>query len=177
MCVVLLTESWFSARREMRLYTDDTRHDEHVTGEAFAVAFSRLWSVGEHDAAVRLIQEANEASGQSYVRWIPFRPASGPVAHLPLDSSSLGALEHGSEAQLLAPEPGSRGPFSTSVPVRVDGIPIGALELSESLAAPRGYVRAMYLNRLATVVALVAICGLVAMLFGVMFVGRPIRSL
>ena len=177
MCAVLLTESWFSAGREMRLYTDDTRHDEHVTGQAFAVAFSRLWSAGEHDAAQRLIEQANQASGQSYVRWVPFGPATGPLARLPLSPASLVALERGSEIQLVAPEPRSPGRFFTYVPVRAGGVPIGALELSESLARTRDYVRSMYLNRLATVGVLAGICGLVAMLFGVVVVGRPIRSL
>jgi two-component system, NtrC family, sensor kinase len=177
MCFVLGLDYWMNVRRELRLHAADMRHDQHVTGQAFGVAFADLWNTGGRATALGLIDRANQASGQSYVRWIEFDAPPGSRFAPLLPRSALGDVARGREIGGTQADPSGPGRFITYVPVRIDGRIPGALELSESLAETRRYVRSTLLNRIATVAALGALSGLIAVLLGATFVAAPIRSL
>jgi len=56
MCAVLALDALVSIRRELKLYEEDTFHDEHVTGRAMAIAASRLWSAGGRAQVMAFIE-------------------------------------------------------------------------------------------------------------------------
>jgi signal transduction histidine kinase len=177
MCVVLALECWISVRSELRLHSSDMRHDQHVTGQAFAVAFGELWRAGDRARALDLIERANHASGVTYVRWIPLVPAPEMSEVTWLPENLLASLQQGHEVQSRIPEKRGPGRLVTYVPIVVDGATPGVLELSESLAATRDYVRGMVLQRVGTATALGALSGLIAIVLGAAFVGRPMHGL
>jgi len=177
MCLILGVDCWLSIRRELQLHIADMRRDQHITGQALSVAFADLWKRGGREQALTLVDRAKRASGQAYVRWVEFDVPPGSRLSPQLTGPDLEPVRRGREIQRTIDEPHGPGRFLTYVPVRVDGAIPGALELTESLAENRRYVQVTILRRIATAAALAALSGLLAILLGTLFVGRPIRSL
>lgn len=177
MCLVLVLDFWMSVRRELDLHSTDMRHDQHVTGQAFGMAVSRLWNTEGRAGALALIDQANRASGQSYVRWIDLDAPAGTSYAARLPAPALDPVRQGHEVHGTTDEPHGPGRFVTYVPVVADGRVVGALELSESLEQNQSYARSTFLHHLAAAAALAVLSALIALLLGAIFVGRPIRSL
>jgi two-component system, NtrC family, sensor kinase len=175
MCLVLALDFWIGVRRELDLHAADMRRDQHVTGQALGAAFAELWRTAGRERAQALVERTNRVAGQSLIRWISL-DASPSRLGPQLPSSDVAALRQGREVQRASGSGGSER-FFTYVPVRTDGVVSGAIEISESLAENRRYVRLMLYHQLATAGVLIGLSGLIAILLGAAFVGRPIRIL
>ena len=175
--LVLALEFWISARRELSFHEANTRQDEQVMGQALGAAIAELWRAEGRASALALVDRANQASGETQVRWIDLDAASGGRVAPGLSPSTLEAVAQGRVVQNTL-KPSDEPPrIVTVLPVRVNGGIAGALELSESLAEPHRHVQAALVRRITTAAVLGGLSGLIAMLLGAWVVGGPIGDL
>ncbi|HTN91212.1 MAG TPA: HAMP domain-containing sensor histidine kinase [Sorangium sp.] len=174
--LVLALSAYTQIRREASVFESDVQRDHHTMGRALAAAVMEVWRAEGSARALRLVTDANEREQQVNIRWVwldgqtteAHRPRLAPELLLPAASGRVVVRRIPDEdADLLV----------TCVPVPVPGDRAGALELSESLAGARRYIRSMILSTAITTGALTLVCGLLTTCLGVWLVGRPMRTL
>jgi signal transduction histidine kinase len=179
MCVVLSLYGYLSVQRERALFASDMRRDELLMGRALGLAVAEMWRSDGAERALQLIEIENARPDGVRVRWV-WLDAPPSDRHAPeLPASELGELAAGKEVVRVLDdeEHEERGRFYTYVPLPLAGPRVGALELSESLAEEKRYVRASVIRTVATIVALSALSGVLALALGAVLVGRPTRKL
>jgi signal transduction histidine kinase len=164
-------------RGELGSFEADIRQDNHLLGRAVAAAARRMWEIAGEAPALEVVKEANEREAQVEIRWV-WLDAAGKE-HRPLaPRDRLGRVERGEIVVLRLPDPAKgQEVLYTYVPVRIPGDRRAAVELGESLAAERAFVRATVGSVALTTFLIVVVCGAMAMGLGVLFVGRPVRAL
>jgi signal transduction histidine kinase len=164
--------------RESALFEQDIRQDNYLLGRTIAGAARRMWETAGEVQALQLVQEANERESQVDIRWVWLDAAPGTSASPLVSRAELAPLK--TERKLVLrvhqKEKGSDA-VVTYVPVVIPGPRRAAIELAESLAAERAYVRKTVANIGVSMLLIVAVCGAIAMGLGVWLVGRPIRTL
>jgi signal transduction histidine kinase len=134
------------------VFEADRARDHRLIGKALGAAVSDVWRSEGKSAALELIEKANEEEGKVHIRWTP--------DETPTTVDVLRGDRH-----------------YTYVPVLLSDRPAGALELSESRAPERAYIRATIVDRVVTTTILVLICTGLSAVLGAWFVGRPVRAL
>ncbi|MGK4002277.1 ATP-binding protein [Sorangium sp. So ce1036] len=177
MCAVLSLYGYLSVRRERALFEADMRRDEHLIGLALRTAMVEIWRREGLDEALRVLDEANEREDGVRFRWVWLDAPAGDRFAPTLPAAEIAELSRGTEVFRVQREDDRSGRFYTYAPVGVDPARVGAIEISESLEEEEAYVRASVLNTVTTLVALAALSGLLAMIFGQILVGRPTRRL
>ncbi|WP_434043618.1 MULTISPECIES: sensor histidine kinase [Sorangium] len=174
--LVLALSAYAQIRREARIFENDVQRDHHTMARALAAAVMEVWRSEGTARALRLVEDANEREQQANIRWVwldgqadePHRPRLAPELLAPVaEGRAVVRRIPQKDADLLV----------TCVPVSVPGDRAGALELSESLAGARRYIRSMILSTAITTAALTLVCGLLTTGLGVWLVGRPMRTL
>jgi signal transduction histidine kinase len=176
---VLAVHAYVRVRREIRLFESDIRHDSHVYGRALAAAITEVSRVYGRERALALVESANQREGHVRIRWVDLdAPAGSPDAPA-LPRAEIEALAGGEERVIKVPRLGdvAEEHLVTFVPVIVEGGANHAIELAESLAGEKQYVRTTLRNTLLANLAVACVCGLLATALGVWFVGRPMQSL
>ncbi|MGK4000083.1 sensor histidine kinase [Sorangium sp. So ce1024] len=176
MCAVLSLYGYLSVRRERALFQADMRRDEHLIGSALRAAVGEIWRRDGMDEALRVLSNASEREDGVSFRWVWLDAPAGDRFAPALPADEIAELSRGTEVFRLQRE-GDRGRFYTYAPVDVDPTRVGAIEISESLAEEDTYVQASVVNTVTTIVALAALSGILAMIFGQLLVGQPTQRL
>ncbi|AUX42057.1 uncharacterized protein SOCE26_034820 [Sorangium cellulosum] len=151
--LVLALSAYVQIRREANVFENDVQRDHQAMGRALAAAVTEVWRSEGQARALRLVEDANERERQVDIRWTwldgqageAHRPRLAPELLLPVAKGQ--AVVHRipkEDADILV----------TCAPVAVPGDRVGALELSESLAGARRYIRSVILNTAITTAAL-----------------------
>ena len=172
---VLAVYAWVTVQRVLNLFDVDQRHDATLMGRALGTAVAEAWRTRGEDQALKVVQHANVKDGQLKVRWVWLDAQVGEKHHPMAPLEALEPVALGKDVSTISSEEGG-GYFYTYIPVRVPGPRKGALELSESLARKREFVQSTLVNAVIATGVVAAVCGVLAMLLGVWFVGRPVRS-
>jgi len=159
------------------LFEVELRRDAQIHGRTIAHAAARIWHTAGESQARDLVEDANERASEASVRWVwldaPAGNARGPEVPRrvigPLDDRTARsvrwrALDSSAESLYTY--------FAIAIP-----LPNRAIEIRESLAAEREYVRQTIVGGVVITGVLVALCAAVAMVLGAIFVGRPVRRL
>jgi signal transduction histidine kinase len=176
-CIVLAGHGYLRVRREIASFHSDMTRDHYKMGQAFAAAVAEIWESVGRTRALEMIAEANEARQEVLIRWVEFdaSPKNRFRPHVELDT--LASVRDGKQLVKVHPSPDGTDSLYTYIPVATTGPPMGALELSESLAPATAYIRTSILRIVVTTLILIALCTLVATLVGGWFVSRPVRSM
>ena len=131
---LLAIDGYLSAHREIKLFDDDMEHDAILLGHAMKKLVADAWQVKGQDLTLELIEEANKDEHQIQIRWVWLdAPPGNPYA--PRDSrAKLGPVARGQEISFKKMVAKGAGHRYTYVPVPIDNVRHGALELSESLS-------------------------------------------
>jgi signal transduction histidine kinase len=172
MCCVLAVQAYFTYQREVELFEGDMKRDQHLVGRVLAGAVARIWAASGEEAALDFLRKEDERRGHLGIRWTWLDAPPGSP-HRP----GLPGLSSGGDVVGIKSRDGRSGSLYTFVPVQVDPARPGGIEVVESLQEEQEYVRSTLLRILATVIAVAAVCGLLAMGLGVWFVGRPTRAI
>jgi two-component system NtrC family sensor kinase len=158
--------------REARLAREEASDHLVTMGQAIRPALVHTWTTQGRAAALELLRYADErfqARGNVTIRWVALEAAPG------LDAAAIERLRRG---EPVAPTPeGPTDAVMTWVPVRAEGVPPGALELTRAEDQDRAFVaratRSIVLGVLAIALLLV-----VAVLAAVdRLVGGPLQLL
>ena len=175
MVAVLILDAWVGIRRETRLLETDMNTDERDTGRSLAAAIGALWRTDGRERALQLVAEAQLQPAKVTVRWVD--PHAEPGARdAPSVASARERVAHGDVFSEI-PATGMRRRIYTYVPVMVDGLQQGALELSESLSEEEAHLRHLVVQRAITAGGLAILFTVAAWILSAWFVGRPMRAL
>lgn len=156
---VTLVLSAFAAlrvQRQVTMFESDMQADHRAFGRALASAASEVAREHGEERALALIADANLRESHMLVRWVG--EASGePVSH----------VEGEGEARRLV----------TRVPVQMPSGAAGSLELSESLQKEGDHVRQTIIRAVISTLTTIGVCGIIILVFGWVFVGRPVDQL
>ncbi len=177
MVAVLILDAWVGIRRETRLLETDMNADERDTGQALAAAIGALWRTDGRERALQLVGEAQTQPVRVAVRWVdPHAGAERPDA--PSVAAVRDRVARGEVFSVIPnPEGEVRRRIYTYVPVMVEGVQQGALELSESLSEEQAHLRHLVLQRAVTAGGLAVLFTAAAWILGAWFVGRPMHAL
>jgi signal transduction histidine kinase len=174
--MVLALSAYVRIRREAGLFEANIRRDDHAMGRALMAGVLEVWGNEGEARALHLVDEANEQEGAVDIRWVWLDGQGGPDHAPRLSAAALAPVRAGHEVVQAIVSQGAEQ-LVTCMPVAVPGGRAGALELAESLAGKREYVRATISSTLVSTAALTLVSGLITTALGVWLVGRPMRAL
>ena len=169
MAACLAVEGWLTIRRTTAFLEADVRADETQLAQPFAEAVALVWRQVGPGVARSLIDHADAVSGDMDIRWVAI-DSLGAILPDPLDDQ----LRAGEQVSTVE-RGGDR--LVTYVPIRVGDAPTGAIEVAQQLTRERAYIHANVVRRVATVVVLALVCGILAAMIGAWFVRRPVRRM
>jgi signal transduction histidine kinase len=173
--LVLSASAAMRVQREVDFFDRDARRDATLVGAVIARAMEYVWRTEGKFAALALMQDVARHSRHWQIRfvWLDEQARRERAPSLPL--SELSEVQRG-HAWSLRIESGE-GVTYTFVPVHVPDGRLGAIEILESLRDERRYIRATWQNTIAATLVLILLCGMLASVIGMVFVGRPTRAL
>jgi two-component system NtrC family sensor kinase len=172
--LVLSASAAMRVQREVEFFDRDARHDATLVGAVIARAMDHVWITEGEVAALSLLEDVARRSRHWAIRFVWLDTPVGDRKPA-LSLSELGAVLSG-HVWSRRIESGE-GLTYTYVPTRVPGGRLGAIEIRESLHDERRYIRATWQNTIVATLVLILMCGLLASLIGIVFVGRPTRAL
>ena len=168
---VLAVDAWLRVNRETAFFDEDLRRDTRVTAAALSGAVARVWRSEGHVGARRVVAEANRHSA---VRVRLLLPDEAPMPALTREQKL--DFEAGRDVTRLQ-RVKDDDVLYTYVPVDAPDGKVGTLEVRQSLQPERAYVKRTLLHTFVTTGAVVIVCGVLAWLLGVWYVGRPVGEL
>ena len=172
--IVLTLSAWVRIRDDASAYHRDTLRDHYVVGRGLATAVELLWAREGEDRGLELVRLVNERENRIGIRWVWPDEISG--ANAPRFRQGLprpGEAVHSAEVQ----SEGEAPYIVTYVPVHLHRARDGAIELSESSSDERELVRGAVIRSAVTTLILIVVCSALILLFGVVFLARPMRLL
>jgi signal transduction histidine kinase len=176
MCAVFAADRYVAVRQSAAMFEADAKSDQRTLGRALVLAATSVWQMHGEDAALRFVEDANQREAKTQIRWLRLDPGPSAEPDAP-DPAILAQLRAGQEVTLFARDHDEFSRLDTYLPVLVGGTPMGAIELAESLAEERAFLRSRVRRAFVAGALMVIVSSLFAMVMGVQFVGRPIRSL
>ncbi len=172
---VFALHAWLGLRREVLRYEVDMRRDHLLLGKVLSAAVLNEWRADGLDGAQGLLPPP-EGSGVR-VRWVWV--GGGRAAESPprVSAEKLAALAEGKPVVAVERPEGGEGFLFSYFPLRRDGGSLAALEVAESLSDERAFTRAAAVSTAASSMAFALLSGLLAVVLGVRFVGRPVSQL
>jgi signal transduction histidine kinase len=174
--LVFALDTFLTLRSDVALLDADMRQDDAVLGRDLADAVEQVWSAKGATAAFDLVDRWDAEHTGIQTR-IVLLDASTGAPHAPGASVAADVVEHARRPVQLAATRGNESRLFTYVVLSADGARPTALELSEPFSLTRDHFAAHLPGKLATVLALVLLCGVVAWRVGVRLVGQPVAAL
>jgi signal transduction histidine kinase len=172
-CALLAINSVARVHREVASFEAHGIREHRSVGRALRSSVLAVFRIEGEKPALELVDEASRNHGRIRFRWI-WLDAS-PHLH-----ASKEAITGAPEGEPLTVEDRDEAGEPTRF-TYVRATPLtgrrGALELAESLAEERSYLRKTVLEAGITAVILALACALVSTLASIVLIGRPIRAL
>ena len=174
--LVLSADAYLGIRQHIKFFEADLRRDERRLGRALAHAVERFWIEEGEQAALALVQGADDPQSAVRIRLVHLDAEAGSefAPDVPERERAAVARARGI-THVRDDDEGLR--FYTYVPLDVPQAPRSALEISESIRTEQEFLNDQIRSRVVTVAILFATCALVAWAAGARIVGRPIQRL
>lgn len=170
--------SYLRVQREFALFNEEFEDDHESMGRDLAVAVARVWELGGRQAAREFVDDANANKSQVTISLIEPHESVEDLPRFRVDAADLKALsQRNDEVMFQRVEIAGVPALRTFVPVGHHDRWMGTIELTESFAKARRYVKASVIRTLVKEAIMVLVTGTLAVVLGVYFVGRPVRLL
>jgi two-component system NtrC family sensor kinase len=173
--IVLSASAVTRVRREVEFFDRDARRDASLVGSVIARAMDHVWRTEGEAAAFDLLDDVVRTSRHWQFRFVSLEQNPEAALRPILPLSDLHDVVRG-EVWSRRSEAGD-GLTYTYVPARFPQGRPGAIEIRENLIDERHYIHDSWSNTIVATLVLIMLCGLLASLIGVLFVGRPTRAL
>ncbi len=170
---VLVVDGYVRVQREVAVLRADRERDHALLGRSLGAAVAALWRTGGRAEALGIVDGVNARRGRVHVRWVK---AAGGADHVDVEASTLRAIAPGESITRIVAT-GAGGQRFTYVPISVAGTPEGTLELSEPLATEEKAAHRIVVDTVTTTLALALVSGMLSVVLGFWFVGRPVGAL
>jgi signal transduction histidine kinase len=174
-CAILGANGVMRVRRERRFYEADRIRDHETVGRALEAAAAAVWKLDGEQAAVRSIEAVSRHSTTLRIRWIPL--SQGPSGALDLDPAALQPLSADQPLTVARPAASREVLWKTYVPLDVDGVRRGLIELTEPAASEDRFVRGVVVDTTAMTAALMVLSAVLVFVMGQWLIGTPVRLL
>ncbi len=168
--VVLAVNSALLISRQTRQYDEGMLHDNALLARAIEAALMRNFEIGAGDDGARSLVRAVAAKESTIqVQWLPEREAGalGLSEEVRREIDPKGEIHSARSATM----------FRSYAGITVGGVRHGVLVLEEPLRFERRFAKGALWQAITGFVATAVACGLLALLLGFYFVGRPMRVL
>jgi two-component system, NtrC family, sensor kinase len=169
--LVAMIQGFVDYRRERAVFDSQLRAEATALGRALARGVAHVWERDGEAAAHEFLLTASSQSEHIRARWI-WLDATGTSAPR-ATREQLAALDRG-QVVIREVEPNI---LLTYIPVRVPEPRDGGLEIAQSLAQLDKFVADSLRSRVLAAAGAVGIAAALAMLLGVVFIGRPVSRL
>jgi signal transduction histidine kinase len=173
--LVFALDTVLTLRADVALLDSDMRQDDAVLGRDLADAVEQVWSVRGEAAAFDLVDRWDAEHTGVETRIVLLDAAAG-APHAPRASVAGDVVENAHKPVQVTVTRGDESLLFTYVSLSGGARP-SALELSEPFSRARDHFARHVPGKLATVLALVLLCGVVAWRVGVRVVGEPVAAL
>jgi two-component system NtrC family sensor kinase len=161
-------------KREAALIEANAREDLASVGWAIRPAFVATWRNEGLAAALALLEYTDESVQKTHqvgLRWVPVESLSAQAPK----HANLEPLARGQQVEVATKAP--EGRMLLYLPVRAQGLPLGAIELSKSLEQEQAFIQRSVQTVALTTLLLATVLGGLSLVFGTWLVGRPLGLL
>jgi signal transduction histidine kinase len=170
-CVVLSVNGLFRVRREVAAFEADRLRDHEMIGRSLSAAASAAWKADGESAARATVEAVNTHFSRIHIAWL----AAGAPSHL-----GRGVLESATGGEPITRavrDENGPGSWYTYVPVDVDGVRRGALELVEAADAEERFASSVLAEAARATLMLALLSAVLSFVMGQWLVGAPVRKL
>jgi signal transduction histidine kinase len=171
---VMAVYAWVEIRNEVVFFEGDV-HRPAPRGTVLVKLLHDLWKTEGPDRTVQLIDEIADAMAEVHVRWVRPDVSPGDPLGPHLGAEDLAALRAGEIRQVVIRNEDGHLERNTYIPL-ADTEP-SVLEIAEDLKAATSFIRMSRAGILLSTVLTALISGLIALVLGFRFVGKPVRQL
>jgi len=175
--VILAIDGYFTVQRDIEIFETDMKRNAHLLGRAMKSSVTEVWRTSGQKQALNLIPEVNEGAQILYVRWVSLDAQPGAPDYPRVPREKLDGVIHGAEASFKERYKDGTGFLYTYVPIKIDRVRWGALELSQSLSRLDDYTRNAVIRIFVLTVTMLLLSGLAVLLLGFGMIGRPLHRL
>ena len=176
--LVAMIQAFFDYRRERAVFDSQMRAEATALGRALARGVAEVWDRDGEAAARQFLLTASSKSEHIRARWVWLDEETRDRPSVRTD-----VLAPMQEGQVVVYKDTSKNALLTYIPVRVpvterDGaFRQGGLEIAQPLTELDRFTADSLRNGIIASVAAVAIAGLLALVLGFLFIGRPVSRL
>jgi two-component system NtrC family sensor kinase len=174
---VLATHAAVRVHREIALFEADTQRDDISFGRTLARMAAQLSEQVGPAKALELVEQANSNGQAARIRWVWLDAPANDPRRAQVPAEQLGGLADAKQITVRLPRDQGGFDLYTYAAVETEGDRRIAIELVESLAEEARYLREAILDIILETVAIVVVCGALAIWLGVLMVGRPVRRI
>jgi signal transduction histidine kinase len=173
---VLAVNGLLRVQREVGIYESDRVRDHRLMGRALAEAIGAVWKSDGQVWALSVLEHVNTPDARIRARWVWLDELQREPG-APVRADVLANGRTGEPVSTIAFDREGAEFRYTYVPLAVDSLRPGAIELSESLVAKHRYIRRTILDTVVATATLALAAAALSTLLGVWIVGRPIKAL
>lgn len=170
--LVALVQGYLDYQRDRDTFDRQLHAEAAALGRALGRGVADVWQRDGEAAARQFLYSAASKSGRLQARWV-WLDAKGPDA----PRAPRAEVEPIREDQVVTTRDDSRRLSLTYIRVDVPEARVGGVEITQSLEQLDAYVKASLRLQIFGSVSAVAFAALLALLLGVVFIGRPISRL
>lgn len=174
MSVILAANAWVRVQREVALFESDMKRDASLMGRTLAGLVRQLWRTEGEERVVHLLEETSRGDPDVNIRWV--WADAPPGSHDAPATPAIAGLPRGGP-QMIVHTGHHEDALFTYVAVPVGEHRTGAIEVRESFAVEREYLRRTVMNVAVATGAIFLLSAIVAVVAGVRVVGRPMQQL
>jgi two-component system NtrC family sensor kinase len=171
-CVVLAVNGIMRVRRERTYFEADRFRDHEMIGRSVGATAAAVWKSDGEQAAIRAIDAVNSHVTTIHIRWVPYEQFAAMVAN----RQAPGTGATGEPVTRVVRDHGSTL-WETYVPLDVDGVHRGIIELTESATREQRFVRTAIEDTVTMVLALTIVSAVLSFAMSQWLVGAPVRAL
>ena len=175
--LVLAIDTFLSIRRELVLFNADAEYDLGLLGRVVSVMLSEVQGTQGEDRVVEVIREIDSAETDCRIRRVSLDANETPDLRPRVGVEKLKPLLRGENVILTDSDPAGQVCLFNYVPLPMRGRDGGAIELSEPLVRLGAQHRALMIRKIVVMAGLLVFSGLVIVVMGTVWVGRPLTRL
>lgn len=172
-CVILAVNGYLRVQRERTYFEADRIRDHEMIGRSLGSAAAAVWKSDGEQAAIDAIDAVNRHFTSIEIHWI----ASDQSAALSVDHDALVATPAGQPLTHIVRDDGRPSRWKTYVPLDVDGVRRGVIELSEPATSEQRFVRTTIADTVEVAVALAIVSAGLSFVMSQWLVGSAVRAL
>lgn len=170
--IVALIQAYFDYQRERAVFDRQMRGEAAALGRALARGVAHVWQRDGEAAAREFIETATSKRESLLTRWIWLDAKGSDAPRVPREQ--LAPLEFG---QIVTLRDDRRRLLLTYIPVEVPEPRLGGLEIAQSMEQLDAYIAGSLRSELLGSLSAVVVAGMLAVILGIVFIGRPINRL